>query len=171
MKQARTLLFPLSALLLVLTLAGCSGWHLRGDVHKPLFTDLSLQHGSARLRYTLEAQLGEQGVPLRSQSRYIVRIVQEHWNKRTAAVDQLGREAERELTYEIVWQLVDRKTGAPLNPPRHIMSVRSFAYYPDNVTASSDEENMVETDLYNDVVYRLVNELADASRKIPADER
>lgn len=171
MKPVRFLLFPLTALLLVFSLAGCSGWHLRGEVHKPLFNDLSLDNGSAELRYRLEAQLGQQGVPLRSQSRYVVRILSEHWNRHTAAVDQLGREAERELTYQIVWQLVDRKTGAPLNPPRRIMSARSFAYYPTNITASSEEESMVKDDLYNDVAYRLVNELAAASRKIPADQR
>lgn len=161
----------LLAVLFAALLSGCSGWQLRGNTHTPLFEDLSLHNASARLQYTMEDQLDKVGVPLRAQARYIVNIVDEHWSRRTAAVDQRGRAAERELTYEVVWQLVDRNTGAILNPPRHIMAMRSFAYSPDNVTATSDEENLVETDLYEDVVYRLVNQLADASRKIQAGDR
>ena len=149
-----------------LLLSACSGWQLRGDLHAPRFEALSLQGGSARLHYSLERQLAKVGVPLHTEARYVVHISDERLQDRTAAVDSQGREAERELTYEITWQLVDSKTGAVLNPPRHIMSMRSFAYYPDNVTASSDEQNLVETDLFDDVTYRLINQLADASRKI-----
>lgn len=160
--------FRILALLLcsTLLLSACSGWHLRGELHQPRFHALSVQGASARLFYTLENQLGRVGVPLHAHARYGIKIISEHLQRRTAAVDARGREAERELTYEVVWQLVDRTTGAILNPPRHIMAIRSFAYYPNNVTASSDEQNLVERDLYNDVVYRLIGQLADASRKI-----
>lgn len=175
MSRKRTPLTPLAGLLFGLcfaaVLSGCSGWQLRGNTHTPLFQSLSLHNASARLRYTLEDQLDKTGVPLYAEARYIVNIIDERLSHRTAAVDQRGRAAERELTYEIIWQLVDRKTGAILNPPRHIMAIRSFAYSPDNVTATSDEENLVEADIYDDVVYRLVNQLADASRKIQPQDR
>lgn len=162
-RHIRTLAILLCGALL---LSACSGWQLRGDLHSPRFEALTLQGGSARLHYTLERQLGTLGVPLHAEARYVVHITDERLQDRTAAVDSQGREAERELTYEITWQLIDSKTGAVLNPPRHIMSMRSFAYYPDNVTASSDEQTQVETELFDDVSYRLINQLADASRKI-----
>ena len=66
---------------------------------------------------------------------------------------------------------MDRDTEAMLNPPRRISALRSFAYSPDNVTATSDEEELVRDDLYQDVAYRLINQLANAARKIDSRDR
>ncbi|ASK33101.1 hypothetical protein CEK62_21435 (plasmid) [Alcanivorax sp. N3-2A] len=164
--KPRTLLI----LALSLVLAACSGWQLRGDTQNPRFESVTLVGASARLRYNVERGLAPSGTLVHSQSPYIVNIIDERWNRRTAAVDERGRAAERELTYEIIWQLIDRKTNAVLNPPRHIMAIRSFAYSPDNVTATSDEEYLVEEDLFDDITYRLINQIADASRKIVPKE-
>ena len=108
---------------------------------------------------------------IHGQSQNIVMILDERRDSRTAAVDARGRAAERELRYEITWQLVDRDTEAMLNPPRRISALRSFAYSPDNVTATSDEEELVRDDLYEDVAYRLINQLANAARKIDSRNR
>lgn len=163
----RTLVIVLLATLL----AACSGWQLRGNTYAPEFDSITLKGASARLRFTIEGQLGGTGVLVHSQSPYIVNIIDERWNYRTAAVDERGRAAERELTYEVIWQLIDRDTDAMLNPPRRLMAIRSFAYSPSNVTATSDEEYLVEKDLYDDITYRLINQLADASRKIKHPNR
>lgn len=158
-------------MMLAAVLTACSGWQLRGSTHVPLFDSITLKGASARLRFNLEDQLAPSGVLVHGQSPYIVNIIDERWNRRTAAVDERGRAAERELTYEIVWQLIDRDTNAILNPPRRIMAMRSFAYSPDNVTATYDEEYLVEEDLFDDITYRLINQLADASRKIHTPKR
>lgn len=156
----------LALLFAALLLSACSGWHLRGQTATPNFESITLQGASARLRYTLEDLLEPNGVLVHNQSPYVVEITDEEWNQRTAAVDDRGRAAERELRYEITWQLIDRDTGAMLNPPRRLTAIRSFAYSPDNVTATSDEEDLVRTDLIEDISYRLINQLANASRKI-----
>ncbi|KAF0807432.1 rare lipoprotein B [Alcanivorax xiamenensis] len=158
----RTLLLVLATLLLT----ACSGWQLRGQTHTPQFESVTLAGGTAQLRYTLERELTPLGVLLHGESPYVIRVIDERWDRRTAAVDERGRIAELELHYELVWQLIDRDTQAPLNPPRHIRALRNLAYYPDNITASSDEEEMIRQDLYDDIVYRLINQLADASRKV-----
>lgn len=161
-----TLRSALPVLLAALLLSACSGWQLRGQTSVPNLESVTVDGASARLRYTLEDRLEPAGVQVHGQAPYIIKVLDERWDRRTAAVDDRGRAAERELRYEITWQLVDRDTGAMLNPPRRIAAMRSFAYSPDNVTATSDEEDLVRTDLFEDVGYRLINQLANASRKI-----
>lgn len=167
-RHARTVLLLTAAALL---LAACSGWQLRGQTSTPELESITLDGASARLRYTLEDELEPSGVLIHGESQNIVMILDERWDSRTAAVDARGRAAERELRYEITWQLVDRDTEAMLNPPRRISALRSFAYSPDNVTATSDEEELVRDDLYEDVAYRLINQLANAARKIDSRNR
>lgn len=161
------LLFATCALLL----SACTGWQLRGQTSTPDLESITLDGASARLRYALEDELAPSGVQIHGHSRNVVMILEERWDSRTAAVDERGRAAERELRYEITWQLVDRDTQAMLNPPRRIAALRSFAYSPDNVTATSDEEELVRDDLYEDVTYRLINQLANAARSIDSRDR
>ena len=46
-----------------------------------------------------------------------------------------------------------------------MMALRTLPWYPENATASSDEETMVRDDLYEDMSYRLINQIATASQR------
>ena len=85
--------------------------------------------------------------------------------RRTSAVDAQGRQAEIELRYTLYWHIEDRKTGALLTTPKRVMALRTLPWYPENATASSDEESMVRDDLYEDMSYRLINQIATASQR------
>ena len=43
------------------------------------------------------------------------------------------------------------------------MTLRNLPWYPENATASSDEEQLVRDDLFLDMAYRLINQIAAAS--------
>lgn len=153
----------ITALFLTLLLTGC-GWQLRGTTQAPALESVSIQGGGAELKYGLEDELGRKDVLVHSQSPYLLIIEDQDWHRRTAAVDSQGRQAEIELRYEVRWHLEDRRTGALLTTPQRVMSLRSFAWYPDNATASSDEESLVRDDLHDDLIYRIINQLANLTQ-------
>ena len=153
---------PLLILLLCAWLGAC-GWQLRGATRTPNLETVTLTGGGAELRYALEDKLEEQGVLVHNHSPYVLIIESEDWSRRTAAVDDRGRQAEIELRYEVKWHLQDRDSGALLTAPQRMMALRSFAWYPDNATASSDEEQLVKDDLRDDLITRLINQLAAAT--------
>ncbi|MDX1803900.1 MAG: LPS assembly lipoprotein LptE [Alcanivorax sp.] len=152
----------LLVMLLSAWLCAC-GWQLRGATRAPNLETVTLKGGNAQLRYDLEDKLEDQGVLVHSQSPYVLVIESEDWSRRTAAVDDRGRQAEIELRYEVKWHLQDRDSGALLTAPQRMMALRSFAWYPDNATASSDEEQLVRDDLRDDLITRLINQLAAAT--------
>ena len=45
-----------------------------------------------------------------------------------------------------------------------MMTLRNLPWYPENATASSDEEQLVRDDLYEDMTFRLINQIAVASK-------
>ncbi|EKF75768.1 rare lipoprotein B [Alcanivorax hongdengensis A-11-3] len=157
------LLRPFLVLLLTVWLSAC-GWQLRGATQTPSLDTVTLKGASAQLRYPLEDKLEDEGVLVHNESPYILVIEDEDWSRRTAAVDDQGRQAEIELRYQIVWHLESRDSGALLTAPKRLMALRSFAWYPDNATASSDEEQLVREDLYDDIIVRLINQLAAATQ-------
>ncbi|MCG8391445.1 MAG: LPS assembly lipoprotein LptE [Pseudomonadales bacterium] len=149
-------------LLLALLLTAC-GWQLRGTTSVPSMETLTIAGASTELRYTLEDELENQGVLVHGESPYILVIDDEDWMRRTSAVDAQGRQAEIELRYTLLWHIKDRKTGALLTTPNRMMTLRTLPWYPEDATASSDEEQLVRDDLYEDMSYRLINQIAVAS--------
>mgnify|MGYP003134188123 CR=1 FL=1 len=134
-------------LLLVLGLAlSACGWQLRGTTSTPSMETLTVSGASTELRYTLEDELEDQGVLVHSEAPYILVIDDEDWMRRTSAVDAQGR-----------------KSGALLTTPTRMMTLRNLPWYPENATASSDEEQLVRDDLFLDMAYRLINQIAAAS--------
>ena len=154
----------ITALILSLLLTAC-GWQLRGTTSKPNLETLAVSGASTELRYTLEDELENQDVLVHSEAPYILVIDDEDWMRRTSAVDAQGRQAEIELRYTLYWHIEDRKTGALLTTPKRVMALRTLPWYPENATASSDEESMVRDDLYEDMSYRLINQIATASQR------
>jgi LPS-assembly lipoprotein len=145
-------------LVLGLVLSAC-GWQLRGTTSTPSMETLTVSGASTELRYTLEDELEDQGVLVHNQAPYILVIDDEDWMRRTSAVDAQGRQAEIELR----WHIKDRKSGALLTTPTRMMTLRNLPWYPENATASSDEEQLVRDDLFLDMAYRLINQIAAAS--------
>ena len=152
----------ITTLLLTLLLTAC-GWQLRGTTSTPSMETLTVSGASTELRYTLEDELEDQGVLVHNQAPYILVIDDEDWMRRTSAVDAQGRQAEIELRYTLRWHIKDRKSGALLTTPTRMMTLRNLPWYPENATASSDEEQLVRDDLFLDMAYRLINQIAAAS--------
>ncbi|MBL4571261.1 MAG: hypothetical protein JKY21_08965 [Alcanivorax sp.] len=149
-------------LMLGLSLSAC-GWQLRGTTSTPSMESLTVTGASTELRYTLEDELEDQGVLVHNEAPYILVIDDEDWMRRTSAVDAQGRQAEIELRYTLRWHIKDRKSGALLTTPQRMMTLRNLPWYPENATASSDEEQLVRDDLFLDMAYRLINQIAAAS--------
>lgn len=153
----------ITTLLLTLLLSAC-GWQLRGTTSVPTMESLTLSGASTELKYSLEDELENQGVLVHNESPYELIIDDEEWMRRTSAVDDQGRQAEIELRYTLYWHLRDVKTGALLTTPKRLMALRSLPWYPENAIASSDEEQLVRDDLYEDMTFRLINQIAVASK-------
>lgn len=153
----------ITTLLLTLLITAC-GWQLRGATSVPTMESLTLIGASTELKYSLEDELENQGVLVHNESPYQLIIDDEEWMRRTSAVDDQGRQAEIELRYTLYWHLRDVKTGALLTTPKRMMALRSLPWYPENATASSDEEQLVREDLYEDMTFRLINQIAVASK-------
>ncbi|MEE3319736.1 MAG: LPS assembly lipoprotein LptE [Pseudomonadota bacterium] len=154
----------IAVLLLTLLLSAC-GWQLRGVTNQPNLETLTIKGATTSLRYALEDQLEKQGVLVHGESPYLLVIDDEDWMRRTSAVDAQGRQAEIELRYTLYWHIQDKKTGALLTTPARLRSIRTLPWYPENATASSDEEDLVRDDLYEDMTIRLINQIATASQR------
>ncbi len=152
----------ITILLLSLLISAC-GWQLRGTTGVPTMESLTLIGASTELKYSLEDELENQGVLVHNESPYELIIDDEEWMRRTSAVDDQGRQAEIELRYTLYWHLRDVKP-ALLTTPKRMMALRSLPWYPENAIASSDEEQLVRDDLYEDMTFRLINQIAVASK-------
>lgn len=153
----------LPAILMLMTMlgliAGC-GWQLRGATQTPDLESLTLRGGSAELRFALEDRLQDMGITVHQHSPYRLVIEDEHWQRRTGAVDSRGRQAEIELRYHLRWYLADRDSQEPISVTHRMMSMRTFAYSPDSATSSADEELLLRQDLYDDMIDRMLSQLA-----------
>ena len=151
---------------LLCLLLGACGFQLRGLAQTPNLDSLALSGGSSQLRFGLEDRLQDMDILVHNEAPYRLVISDEDWNRRTGAVDRQGRQAELELRYQLRWHLEDRHSGAMLSPSQRLVAMRTFAYFPDNATASSDEEQLVRADLYEDLIARLINQLARVSQDL-----
>ena len=145
-------------------LSAC-GWQLRGATLAPNIESLALVGASTKLKYAVEDTLAEHDILVFQEARHQLEVRDEEWMRRTSAVDAQGRQAEIELRFTLYWHVRDRKTGALLTTPRRLMVLRTLPWYPENATASSDEEQLVRDDLYEDMSQRLINQIATASQR------
>ena len=154
-------------LVTALLLSAC-GWQLRGAPQYLALESITVQGSGYELRQRVSRALEDSGVAVHNDSQSQLVITDESWERRTVAVDALGRAAEIELRYGFNWHLRERN-GEPHSPRRRINLVRNFNFDAANATAASDEERATRQEMYEDATWQLLRQLDAASRHLIED--
>lgn len=153
-------------ILLALGAAGC-GWQLRGAPAFHAMDSLTLSGGSRVLEHRLERELEAAGVSVHGHSPWRLAVRDEDWQRRTIAVDDQGRTAEVALHLTLRWQLFDNDTDKAVAPLRRLSIERTYHYSPGSAVSSSDEEEMLREELYQDAVWQMLRQLEATAGRLP----
>lgn len=151
---------PALTLLLALVLASC-GWQLRGPVNFDNLSELTLAGASNDMHFPLTNALRDSGILVTDDADITLRIIQTRWDKRTVAVDSLGRIAAVELGYTLKWQL--ERDKKPLIFPRTLLLTSNVNQDPVNATAASDELELMKDAMRQDAIWQLMRQLQSVS--------
>lgn len=155
------LTLPLFALLMSLTLTAC-GFKLRGLYDVPealrqvaLVTTLAPSKIEPELRRTLEVNR----IDITSAARYQLEILAERYTRRTATLTGNADAAEYELRSEVRFRVIDRQQdNLELIPERSLTTERVYTNAPENITASSSQEELIRYQMQQDLAQQIVRQ-------------
>jgi LPS-assembly lipoprotein len=158
MRQINILL----ALLLALGLTGC-GFHLRGAVSAPeelmpVYVQGATDSGVAQ---NLRETLTDGGIQLAAapeQARSQIRLFKERSSTRVLAVDGQGKVLERELIYQLEFDVLDG-TGAEMVPRQRVVVTRSQVNPDVEVLGKQQEAILLRQDMEQEVSGRILTRI------------
>ena len=151
-------------------LTGC-GFHLRGQGTELTGAQVWLVTNTpnADFERSLKQRLSYQGATLvASPEQAEVQLAIESYDleKRTVARDSLGRAAELELIFTLNYQMLSRKNLTPEAPiSQKINSRREFAYDRGSEVGQDNEQRRLIGDMHQDVISRLLLQLAETRKQ------
>lgn len=145
-----------------LSLASC-GFHLRGAVElpPPLARTYIVGAGNSPLYYELESALlaaGGEVVDRPEAATATLTIHGERYGRRVLSVDSAGRASEYELSLHITYS-VRSPDGKILAEPEEVSQLRDYRFDPDNVLASGDQEEILQTEMRRYTVRQILRRL------------
>jgi LPS-assembly lipoprotein len=146
--------------LVIWLLSGC-GFHLREAVEVPAqLTPIYVQGGGA-IRRTLDERFNTSGVALAGraeQARVIIRIHEEHRDRRVSAVDRDGKVIASELLYRVSFDVTDPK-GEVRGGRQTINLTRNFVNPDIEVLGKQAEADLLYEDMAQDMADRILQRL------------
>jgi LPS-assembly lipoprotein len=148
--------------LLMLGLSGC-GFHLRGDVSvpqelTPVYVQGDADSGVAR---NLRETLTDGGIQLATapdQARSQIRLFKERASTRVLAVDGQGKVLERELIYQLEFDVVDA-SGAEMVPRQRVVVTRAQVNPDVEVLGKQQEAILLREDMEQEVSGRILTRI------------
>jgi LPS-assembly lipoprotein len=156
----RIVLLP--GLLLLLGLSGC-GFHLRGEVSAPeelmpVYVQAETDSGVAQdLRETL-TDGGIQLAQAPEQAKSQIRLFKERSSTRVLAVDGQGKVLERELIYQLEFDVLD-STGAEWVPRQRVVVTRAQVNPDVEVLGKQQEALLLRQDMEQELSGRILTRI------------
>jgi len=153
----------LTVIVLSLLSQGC-GWRLRGQIDLPPGMEKTFLSGVdfySELGVEIQARLQGAGAGLvqdKSAATAILHIVTNKIEKRVLSIDSSGRAGEYELSYLLVFRLMDQH-GAVLVNDQTVTTLRELRFDPNNVLSTGDEEERLRKDMLQFSVRQMLNRL------------
>ena len=84
--------------------------------------------------------------------------------RRVAAVDSDAKPSEYALKYQLDYQIIDINND-PISRKQTVNVSRSYSFTPEDISAKHEEENLLMSEMRNDIIIKLIRQL----RNIPID--
>ena len=142
---------------------GACGFHLRGQVGMPQALQqmaLEVPALSNALEKEIKRNLESSGVEVFSGAATILRISNENTQKRTASISSNARAGEYALDYSFHYELIIDEQQQRANT---LKISRSYVFDLNNLSAMSQEESLLKSEMRRDLVQRLLRELSRTS--------
>jgi LPS-assembly lipoprotein len=148
--------------LLVLALSGC-GFHLRGEVSAPeeLMPVYVQGEADSGVADNLREILSDGGIQLAAapdQARSQIRLFKERASTRVLAVDGQGKVVERELIYQLEFDVLDG-SGAEMVPRQRVVVTRSQVNPDVEVLGKQQEAILLREDMEQEVSGRILTRI------------
>lgn len=155
----------------LITVIGCSGWHLRGSNAQFKSTNLSnavflAGQRSATYNATLTL-LKSQGLLATANNNFLVELGQERWSSRTASLNTSGLAAETEISLSVPYKISRKQTNGQNTILANTQAEISRSYTADNndIGAKEKEENELRTDMNKTAARAIIRRLSLLSSK------
>lgn len=153
----------LITLWLTLMVAGC-GWHLRGTGMIPgglESVSVVSRDPKGSLVWEIRKALDSAGIKTPSNQAdadLTLIIIREQSLIRVATINQQARVAEQELTELADFTVVD-KNGDTVLPQSRVSVERIFEYNEENVLATQDERQLIQSEMRRDLINQILGRL------------
>lgn len=158
---------------LSLALSGC-GFHLRGtgvDNVQLEELQLSARNSYGQLYRNIRQALQIDGVEITQTAPYHLQLLEEREDKTAVSYTSRATPAEFELETNLTFQISDER-GRALVGPATLKSQRLFVNDSDNLTGTSEEEDLLRREMRNDLTRQLLFRLSSLSEsKLSAREQ
>ncbi len=161
--QGRSLscLRGLTVATLALLLAAC-GFQLRGSYQVPEALDpVEVRGPVSPLTQELVLALRSSDVQVVSDpklARAVIRVLNEVFDRRVLSVDGTGKVVEFELTYRVVFDVVDPQ-GQPMMPRENLLMTRTHTNPDVETLGKREEELLIRSDMQRDLAERILSRI------------
>lgn len=153
--------FTISVIIICsLTLSSC-GFRLRGAVDLPAKMEVVLVEGISagspfvrNLKQTLEGAGGRLTAERKS-ATIVLKVLEDKMKRRVVSLTDTGKANEFELTYTLVYQLLD-PNGEIIMPSQTIQIVKDYFNEQINVIGKSQEEDVIRSEIYKEAARALI---------------
>ncbi len=149
---------------LSLALNGC-GFHLRGTGVDNVALDeleLSARNSYGQLYRNIRQALIIDGVEITETAPYHLQLLEERLDKTAVTYTSRATPAEFELETILTFQISDDR-GRPLVGPETLRTQRIFVNDTDNLTGTSEEEDLLRREMRDDLTRQLLFRLSSLS--------
>jgi len=155
----------LAAGILAMLLAAC-GFQLRGSYQVPqALNPVEVRGGASPLTQELVLALRSSDVQVVSDpklARAVIRVLNEVFDRRVLSVDGTGKVVEFELTYRVVFDVID-PVGQQMMPRESLVMTRTHTNPDVETLGKREEELLIRRDMQRDlserILYRIWAEL------------
>ncbi len=147
-----------------LALSGC-GFHLRGtgvDNVELEELQLSARNSYGQLYRNIRQALIIDGVTISESAPYHLQLVEERLDKTAVTYTSRATPAEFELVTSLTFQITDERSR-PLVGPETLRTQRIFVNDTDNLTGTSEEEDLLRREMRDDLTRQLLFRLSSLS--------
>ena len=154
----------LSLGVLVVLCAGCSGFHLRGELALPANlhkVQVDLAPGTGELAVELQRTLQSRGLEVvgsREQADFALWIKAVEFHRRVLSVNTQARVREYEVSYRLRFAATDR-VGAALVREQDVVVLRDYTFDETNVLGKYEEEVLLRQEMAKDALEQMLRRL------------
>ncbi len=143
----------------LLLICSACGFKLRTafDLPQELQT-LNVTGGEANLNNKVIRVLTAASVDINKDAAITLKLLNSELSRRVAAVDADAKPSEYELRRQLTYQLFDAE-DVPISAPQQVSVVRSYAFAPEQIAAKQQEEDVLTTEMLDELVIKLIRQL------------